>query len=190
MQNNSYQQPEQLQNKDVLLITAANKGKYFRRLGMSICGAFAILLVDVVLFGSSILSLVVCPIWFIFSMLKNAIQRPGWRLALIRIAIPVLTLGLVLVNDTIQYRIAESNTLRIIAACEEFNANNGKFPHILDELVPQYLPSIPRTKYCLVLGEFRYWNSDDGHPILVWYVIPPYGRNVYDFGDKRWNYLD
>jgi len=54
--------------------------------------------------------------------------------------------------------------------------------------VPRYMPSIPRAKYCLMLGEFLYINN--GHPILVWYVVPPYGRKIYDLSEQRWNYLD
>ncbi len=59
----------------------------------------------------------------------------------------------------------------------------------LDELVPQYIPSIVPAKYCLVCGEFRYWNLD-GSPMLVWYVVPPYGRAIYNFEERRWSYLD
>jgi hypothetical protein len=121
--------------------------------------------------------------------LKNTIQRPGWGLALLRIAIPALTLGLVLANDAVQYRIGKANAPRIIAACEQFHADNGEFPKTLDDLVPQYLPSIPRAKYCLTYGEFVYWNRD-GRSSLMWYAIPPFGRNIYSFQERRWHYID
>ena len=100
---------------------------------------------------------------------------------------PPLTLALVLANDTLQRKIAEANAPRVIEACEEFHAANGRFPKTLDELVPRYLPSIPRAKYCLVLGEFHYWKDS---ALLVWYVVPPYGRAIYDFDERRWSYLD
>ena len=135
------------------------------------------------------MSFMFCPLWFLISILKNAIQRPGWRLALLRIAIPAATLGLALANDDVQCKIGEANAPRIVAACEEFRAANGRFPKTLDDLVPAYLPSIPRAKYCLDYGEFRYWNID-GSPILVWYLVPPYGRKIYDFEKRRWNYID
>jgi hypothetical protein len=154
----------------------------------SFWGGFILLAWDAGLFGSFLLSFKVCPIWFLVSVLKNAIQRPGWRLALVRIAIPALTLGLVLANKSVQWRIAEANASQVIAACEEFNAANGRFPKTLDELVPRYMPFIPRAKYCLVYGEFRYMNNE--HPMLVWHVVPPYGRNIYDFEKRRWHYLD
>ncbi len=155
----------------------------------SVAGALTLLAWDVALTGSFVMSFIACPIWFLVSILKNAIQRPGWRLAILRTAIPPLTLGLVMANNALQLQIAEANAPRVVAACEEFHAANGKFPQTLDDLVPQYLPSVPRAKYCLGFGGFWYWNLE-GKPILVWYVVPPYGRKIYDFEERRWGYLD
>jgi hypothetical protein len=155
----------------------------------SVVAALVLLTWDVVLTGSFLMSLIFCPIWLLLSIGKNAIQRPGWKLAILRLAIPPLTLGLVMANDAAQYRIGKANASRIIAACEEFHTANSKYPQTLDELVPRYLPAVPRAKYCLELGEFRYWNMED-HPMLVWYVVPPFGRKIYTFDDRRWGYID
>ena len=167
----------------------AHKARSHRGIGGSISGALVLLAWDAAFTGSFLVSLMVCPIWIVVSILKNAIQRPGWRVALLRIAIPALTLGLVRANEAVQYRIGKANAPRIIAACEEFHAASGKFPKTLDELVPRYMPSIPRAKYCVAYGEFSYWNNE-GRPILVWCVIPPFGRKIYDFEERRWGYID
>ena len=188
MQDISYRPPEQVQNEGARSTSLAHKAWSARGIRVSIGGALVVLGWDVALTGWFGMSFLVCPIWFLFSILKNVIQRPGWRLALLRIAIPAVTLGLVLANNAFQLTIGEANAPRIIAACEEFHADNGKFPKTLDELVPRYMPSIPRAKYCLYYGEFRYLNY--GRPMLVWYVAPPYGRRIYDFEDPRWGYLD
>jgi hypothetical protein len=100
-----------------------------------------------------------------FSIGKNASRRPGWKLALLRIAIPALTLGLVLTNATVQSRITEANATKIITACNEFHTANGRYPTTLDELVPKYMPSVPRAKYCLD-GKFLYFEKQ---PMLMWY---------------------
>jgi hypothetical protein len=92
-------------------------------------------------------------------------------------------------NDAFQRGIAEANAQRIIAACEQFHATEGEFPQTLGDLVPQYLPSVPRAKYCLTYGSFLYLTRG-GEPLLVWCVVPPYGRRNYDFKTRRWNYLD
>ncbi|MEN6457478.1 MAG: hypothetical protein ABFC63_00985 [Thermoguttaceae bacterium] len=160
-----------------------------RGIQRSVCGALALIAWDAGLGGTFLMSALVCPIWFLISIQKNLIERPGWRVALLRIAIPALTLGLVLANNAVQYRIAKMNAPRIISACEQFHAANGTFPKTLNELIPQYLPSIPRAKYCLMWGDFLYWNCDE-NPILVWYVVPPFGRKIYGFKDRRWGYLD
>ena len=152
-------------------------------------GALVLLGWDVAFSGSFVMSFCVCPIWFLVSILKNAIQRPGWRLALLRIAVPALTLGLVLANDAAQFWIAKANAARVVTACEEFHVANGRYPQSLDELVPRHMPSVPRAKYCLGFGEFRYWYMD-GEPMLLWYAVPPFGRKVYDFENRRWNYID
>ena len=189
MQDSSYEPREQSQNEDARLTNHGGKTSSRRGVGRSIGGAFVLLAWDAAFTGSFLMSNCVCPIWFVFSILKNAIQRPGWRLAFLRIAIPALTLGLVLANDAVQFRIAKARAARVVTACEEFHVANGKYPRSLDELVPRHMPSIPRAKYCLVFGEFRYWNMD-GSPMLVWYVVPPFGRKIYDFENRRWNYID
>ncbi len=155
----------------------------------SLLGAVILLAWDAGLTGSFLMSLLVCPVWFVVAFLKNAIERPGWGLALLRIAVPPLILAMVMANETFQRKIARANAPRVITACEQFHAVNGRFPETLDELVPQYIRSVPPAKYCLVMGEFRYWNFDDS-PMLVWYVVPPYGRAIYNFGEGRWSYLD
>ena len=160
-----------------------------RGVGRSIGGAFVLLAWDGALTGWVGMSFLVCPIWFLVSILKNAIRRPGWRLALLRIAVPPLTLGLVLANNSVQYRIGKENSARVVTACEAFHVANGRYPLSLEELVPRYFPSVPRAKHCMVFGEFWYWNKD-GSTKLVWYVAPPYGRKIYSFEERRWSYLD
>ncbi len=176
-------------NEDAQMTIPSEKHLPSRGVGRSIVGALALLFWDAAYTGSFAASFVTCPIWFLVSILKNAIQRPGWKIALFRIAIPVATLGLVLANNAFQYRMAESNAARIVTACEDFHAKNGKFPQTLDDLVPQYMQSIPRAKNCMMFGEFWYLNSE-GKPLLIWYAVPPYGRKIYNFEDRQWNYID
>lgn len=189
MQDSSYQPSEQAKNENTRLTIPSGKNPPPRGIGDSIGGAVALLAWDAALYGSFGVSFLVCPFWLLVSILKNAFQRPGWRLALLRIAIPAMTLGLVLANNAVQLRIAKANASRIIAACEKFHADNSKYPHTLYELTPRYMPSIPCAKYCVMFGEFRYRNDEKG-PSLSWCVYPPYGRKTYDFEKRRWNYID
>ena len=101
-----------------------------------------------------------------------------------------MTLALVAGNNAIQLKIAEASAPRVVAACEQYHAANGRYPKNLDELVPDYMPSVPPAKYCLgPWGRFVYF-FNEGKPLLVWYVVPPYYRRIYDFETRRWRYID
>jgi hypothetical protein len=162
---------------------------FFRGIKRSVVAAAVLLAWDGALTGSYLMSTLVCPIWFLVSLLKNAIERPGWGLALVRIGIPVWTLGLVSANNAVQLGVAEANAQRVVAACEQYHAANGMFPKKLDELVPQYLNSVPVARYCLGPSCCFYYSSL-GTPMLYWQVVPPHLRKIYNFETRSWSYLD
>jgi len=186
MQETAQTPPERLHDDTWLTILLCCIG-YHPGIRGSIGTAVVMVALDAVLSGTYILSAIVCPIWFLLSVVKSASNRPGWILALIRITIPTLTFGLILTNNAVQFRIAEANAARIVKACEAFHAVNGKYPKTLGELVPKYMSSVPHAKYCLAFGEFLY---SDKPVMLMWYAVPPYGREVYNFEKRRWSYLD
>ena len=161
--------------------------EFLRGIKRSLVGAAVLLALDAGFFGSMLWSSLVCPVWFVVSVLRAAIHRPGWGLALARVGIPAVTLGLVWANDAYQLGVAEANARRIIAACEAYHAANGLFPEKLDELVPQYLESVPLAKYCLGSNRFYYYSAT---PLLWWQVVPPYYRKIYNFQTRSWSYLD
>jgi hypothetical protein len=98
-----------------------------------------------------------------------------------------VTLLLVLANYSIQKSIATANAAYIIQACESYREANGSYPARLDRLIPRYLRSIPRAKYCFWFGEFQYF--PEVH-LLCWFDIPPCGRRVYSLERRTWRYLD
>jgi hypothetical protein len=162
---------------------------FYRSVRGSIGAAAIVLTFDVVLSGSFLVATLVCPIWILVSLLKSAIQRPGWGPALTRILIPAMTLMFVRANDAFQLKVAEANAQRIVAACEKYHAANGRFPRKLDELVPEYMNSVPVAKYCLGSG-FSYASSSDNTAKLWWPIVPPHYRKIYNFETRSWSYLD
>lgn len=166
---------------------AAGVGGLLRGNRGSVVAAAALLAWDGALFGTCLTAWVFCPIWLLVSLLKNASERPGWGLALVRIGIPAVTFGLLWVNNAVQLGVAEANARRVVAACEQYHAANGRFPENLDQLVPRFMSSVPRAKYCLA-GHFAYHNF--GTPRLYWQVVPPYLRKIYNFETRSWSYLD
>jgi hypothetical protein len=175
-------------------VGVADARAFYRSIRGSLGAAAALLLWDVALSGSFVMSMIFCPIWILVSLLRSAIHRPGWRLAVVRVAIPVLTLLIVRANDTVQRGIAEANALRVVAACEAYHADSGRFPRKLADLVPRYLDSVPVARYCLGPSSVFWYTGGSIHesdyPLLVWQVVPPYYRKIYSFERRTWSYLD
>lgn len=132
-------------------------------------------------------SLLICPLWFLISVVKNIIQHPGWGIAALRVSMPLLTFAIAFGNGNMQWKISDANAERVIKACDEFRVANGRYPNKIDELVPKYLTSVPPAKHCM-MGSFLYVNSQ-GHPML-WWTRYGFYRRIYDFDEKRWSNLD
>lgn len=85
---------------------------------------------------------------------------------------------------------AESHAAVVIEACRAFERSHGTLPARLEELVPEFLPSVPRAKYTLAWGEFTYSASDTKRHTLMYVALPPFGRRIYHFENARWSQLD
>jgi hypothetical protein len=149
----------------------ARPSKVITAIKASLWIAAGLLLFDVALDGCYTLSLTICPLWFLISSIVNVIRRPGWKIAIFRISMPLLTLGIAMSNGCLQWKISDANAERVIKACDEFRVVNGRYPGKLDELVPKYLPSVPPAKYCLG-GNFWYFNLDGRCNVVQVWILP------------------
>jgi len=86
-------------------------------------------------------------------------------------------------------RTGRINADRVIEACRSYERANGKLPDRLEDLVPDFLPSIPRARYTGMFREFMYWSTGEGHTLL-YVTVPPFGRRLYHFEERRWSSLD
>ena len=155
--------------------------------GTLIC-SLVLIFFDVVVYGCYMFSVLVCPVWCVIAAVRAGLTRAGWGVAAARILIPVVTGLLADANYSVQRTIAMGNAARVIQACERYHEANGAYPERLAELVPRYLSSVPRAKYCCSQSEF--WYSGAPRPLLVWWEIPPFGRRVYNFERGDWGYVD
>jgi len=155
--------------------------------GSLIC-ALVVIFLDVVVSGCYLFSALACPIWCIVGAVRAALQQPGPGVAAARVLIPVATGLLAFANYSVQRTIAMGNAERVIEACERYREANGAYPERLGELVPRYLNSVPRAKYCCSWSEFWYFGAP--RPLLLWYEIPPFGRRIYNFERGDWGYID
>lgn len=137
-----------------------------------ILGAGFFLVVDVIICGSCLCTLVFGPFWLLLAIARAARHRAGWRAGARSMMAPVLTLTVVFGNAYLQSIVASTNASRIINACRQYAAANGDYPDALGRLVPRYLKSIPRAKYCV--GESRNftYHSSAGMHLLVGGLFP------------------
>jgi hypothetical protein len=85
---------------------------------------------------------------------------------------------------------AQNHAAQVIEACRAYNARHGMLPDRLEELVPEFLPAVPRAKYTLAWGEFTYSTSAEKSHTLMYVALPPFGRRLYHFEEARWSQLD
>ena len=156
-----------------------------------ISSAYSVLVcLDIFGSGCCLFSGFVGPIWLVLSVLNARVQRAIPRVAAARILVPLVTLLLSLANYFVQNSIATANAASIIRACESYREANGGYPDRLHQLVPRYLNSIPRAKYCWVGGEFAYYRSSPQHHVLWWCKFTPFCKRVYNFERSTWHSID
>lgn len=73
----------------------------------------------------------------------------------------------------------------VIAAVKAYHQQHDVYPKRLDDLVPTYLPSVPRAKYVLALGRFKYL-YDEANPVLYYVSFPPFDRPTFNFKRNKW----
>jgi hypothetical protein len=74
-------------------------------------------------------------------------------------------------------RLSASRSADVIAACRRYEADHGRMPETLGELVPAYVARVPRADWT-ALGDFRYTAGDT--PMLSYYAPWPV-EVVYSF---------
>ncbi len=75
---------------------------------------------------------------------------------------------------------ARSRADRVITALHGYREAHGTYPSRLAELVPEFLPAVPRAKDIAMNGEFMYvWSEREGG-FLMYVAMPPFGRPFYD----------
>ena len=144
---------------------------------------------DAVVCGSFLLSICIIPIWVLSALVKVIFGRTSCRIAVARILVPLVTIGIVSGNAVFQSSLAKKNANVLIKACEQYRRDHGVYPKEIGSLVPQYVRSVPRAKQSLAFGHFFYISSNDSHS-LMWMETPPFGRPCYNFEKSQWGLLD
>lgn len=102
-----------------------------------------------------------------------------------------LVLGIATIGATrFHAATARNHAAQVIEACHAYQTRHGMLPERLQQLVPEFLPAVPRAKYTLSYGAFTYWTSGQKSHTLMYVALPPFGRRLYHFEERRWSSLD
>ena len=159
----------------------------------TLCVAASIFVLDAVIlnqgFVAVILILLALFVFFPVAVLQRRRDRPKYEQRLVKIAIYVLTGIAVLGSNTLQNRIADRRAIAIGNACLAYRAKYHQYPTELEELVPEFLSSVPPAKWGESFNYSRALNAD--HEPMLWYAaVPPFGRRFYHMESGTWGYLD
>ena len=143
---------------------------------------------DALVFGQGAIAFILCVAGVLyFPPRAIAARRDGarFKLRLSKAAISAIAgfaaLGIIVYGNVIARERAEG----LIVAVEQYYAKQGRYPGRLEELVPAIIPAIPRAKYVIVADRFQYSVSGSRHS-LMYVVVPPYGRRIYSFEERKW----
>jgi hypothetical protein len=152
---------------------------------------FDALLINLPFFSFFWLALVVpvLVVLWVWGRVRERLKKPtNWRMKAAKVLIITLASMCVVLSLALNNAMADRRMERVAAACEQFNAKYHRYPHTLEELVPEFLPSVPLAKYVLnQWSSFAY--SEEWH-WLMYYQRPPFGRKFYTLGTKEVWYLD
>jgi hypothetical protein len=143
---------------------------------------------DAFVFGQGFISVILCIVGVLYFPLRAiAVRQDGarFKLRLSKAAISSVAgfaaLGTIVYGNVIARERAE----KLVVAVEQFYAKHSRYPERLEELVPVFIPAIPRAKYVMIADRFSYSVSGSRHS-LMYVVVPPYGRRIYTFEDRKW----
>jgi hypothetical protein len=128
-----------------------------------------------ILGGSGFLVALICIVLYV-------VDKNSWR-GLLRVALVFAVLGLATffwIN--FNWRVAERRARPIAEACESFHHQNGRYPASLNDLVPQYLVSIPPAKYTVFGNRFGYSDT----PPTLFFAVMFSGAARYDLESRKW----
>jgi hypothetical protein len=74
-------------------------------------------------------------------------------------------------------------------ACRQFHTKYNRYPDRLEELEPEFIPSIPVAKYAFMNANFFYLKSTED-PEVGFVELPPFGRRLYHVKSGNWGYID
>lgn len=105
----------------------------------------------------------------------------------------ILLLGVVAVVGTnlCHRKLTHFRAAKLGEACEAYRAKYHHYPGGLDELVPEFIASVPQPAVGIFSGDHFVYSSHDGpEPFIYYNCLPPFGNCYYYVESRCWVYLD
>lgn len=162
----------------------------------TLIGSCILYVVDAFFFAQGIISLLVTAsvaLILLFSGLWALIrkQTDKWKTEAQKMTVVFVACLCVLGTIALNNQLAERRMLRLASACTQYKAKYQKYPGHLDDLVPDFMSSVPVAKYTLMpqWSIFIYFGASTS-PVIGYYAMPPFGRRLYHVEKKTWGYMD
>lgn len=153
--------------------------------------------VDALVFQQGVITFLVTMIFVLNGIVKIAISFFKTRLILKSL---IWKMGIYILCFLAAYftirtndRIATKRFEQIKNALQQYKTKYNRCPESLQNLVPEFLPSIPNAKYGFIskLNQFHYFTPSGNRNSMVYYIdFPPFGRPTYTCETDSSNYLD
>lgn len=159
------------------------------------CAAVVLYVIDAFLFAQGGVAGIATFVMVLFGIVRvargvaanNGYIRSGFAI----IAIYSIMMASVVATIQANNRIARGRADEIVAALKLYRSATGDYPVRLMELVPGYMPVVPRAKYTLMFNEFDYhYDPTARRGFLMYVALPPFGRPTYRLDTDTWEYLD
>jgi hypothetical protein len=105
----------------------------------------------------------------------------------------ILFLGILAVGLTNQIcnNLAKHRAVQLGDACLAYRAKYNRYPKRLENLVPEFISSVPPARTG-ILGEegFFYAPNETSQPFIYYTCLPPFGHCYYYVESRYWRFLD
>jgi len=154
--------------------------------------AISLGVIDGVVFAQGVFAMLLCLAGFLYYLPRAIGARPDpalFRLRMIKAAATVGAGAAAIIVIVASNFVAERRAREMVVAVETFKTKIGRYPEELDELVPLFLPAVPNARPVGMMNNFQY-RAAQGEHVLIYTVVPPFGRKLYTFERQRWSALD
>jgi hypothetical protein len=167
---------------------------------VALLAAMILIVLDVIILDQGFMTVVVIGLVLPFQLLlcvfwalKGRREQLPRHLAAagIYLGTTLLIIGWISANNML----AASRAETLILDCRRYEAKNKRLPNELEDLVPEFLATVPRARYTLSRGEFIYltvWPSKFSEPykptehVLGYWDRPATGPRFYSFEQSAW----